>query len=385
MRNKRIIFGLFVFTQLLCVNGFAQTKLNEVAPAGTAKFDPKNPPTETIVKNRETLFDIAERTRSPLEGIIEENNLTPPYSLVAGQKIKLPPLKVHLVQKGEKLETIAARYSINLRSLAVFNNLSQPYNIKRGQKIIMPAMVQDSLTGKEAIDLISLITGEINSGKKVSGNNGGAISIRRDNTIPQLPKGFSGIDSVSIAQPVNPVPKPKSNVPNPAINSPKPNIVTKPKSTITEANTNQINPPKTNVNPTPNNAIINVVNGRFSWPIKGNILETFGEKRNFVKNDGIDIAAPLNTPFKATADGEVAFVSDKLIGYGWLVLIKHKDGFLSTYAYANKIIVKEGDMVKKGQEIGLVGQTGRATSPRLHFQIRNGLSPIDPTPHLNRG
>lgn len=118
------------------------------------------------------------------------------------------------------------------------------------------------------------------------------------------------------------------------------------------------------------------------WPINGKIVETFGPKRDLRTFDGIEIEAPAGAPFKAAAAGTVVYVGNQIPGYGWLVLIRHNDGIMSAYAYAQSVGVREGQSVSRGQTIGMVGTTGRATTPRLHFQIRYNTRPIDPLPRL---
>ena len=122
--------------------------------------------------------------------------------------------------------------------------------------------------------------------------------------------------------------------------------------------------------------------GLFLWPITGKVVETFGPKRDLRTIDGIEIEAPAGAPFKAAAAGTVVYVGNQIPGYGWLVLIRHNDGIMSAYAYAQSVSVRENQVVARGQTIGLVGTTGRATTPRLHFQIRHNTRPVDPLPRL---
>ena len=92
---------------------------------------------------------------------------------------------------------------------------------------------------------------------------------------------------------------------------------------------------------------------------------------------------PEGTPVKAADDGVVAYAGNELKGYGNLVLIRHAGGYVSAYANASKLMVKRGDSVKRGQIIAHAGQTGNVTSPQLHFEIRKGSTPVDPTKYLN--
>lgn len=389
MKRFFVCFGVSAFALLPIVTRpfFATEAIAQAAPPGTANFDPRHPATETKALPFETLFDIAERTRSPIYGIIEANSFEPPYQISAGQIIKLPPLKVHVVQRGERFEAIAQRYSVQTRSLAVFNNLRPPYNVRVGQKIILPAMVQDSLTGLAPQDLVDLLAIEINAGKRVSGTSGYTVVRGSEAAAVNTTKSAPNNEPLPIfTVPGAPIGSPPA-LPKPpplAVPVTPPTKMASVPPSIPTPSTPSPSAPKISPPPPPIIPNVPVVAGRFAWPLQGRVLETFGEKPGFRKIDGIEIGANENSPFRAAADGQVAYVGDRLPGYGWLVLLRHDDGFITAYAYASQIIVKEGDNVRKGQIIGKVGATGRANSPRLLFQIRSGVAPIDPIVHLPR-
>jgi murein DD-endopeptidase MepM/ murein hydrolase activator NlpD len=121
----------------------------------------------------------------------------------------------------------------------------------------------------------------------------------------------------------------------------------------------------------------------FRWPVRGRIIAGFGPKPNGLQNDGINLAVPEGTPVKAAEDGVVAYAGSELKGYGNLVLVRHANGFVTAYANTSDILVKRGDTVKRGQVIAHSGQTGNVTSPQLHFEIRKGATPVDPSQYLN--
>jgi murein DD-endopeptidase MepM/ murein hydrolase activator NlpD len=121
-------------------------------------------------------------------------------------------------------------------------------------------------------------------------------------------------------------------------------------------------------------------NGQFCAPVSGRIIEGFGNIGNGQRNDGINIAAPAGAPIHAAADGTVSYAGNELKGYGNLILIKHDDGFVTAYAHANSIGVARGQRVSKGDVIGTVGQTGDVAQPQLHFELRQGMKPVDPRP-----
>jgi murein DD-endopeptidase MepM/ murein hydrolase activator NlpD len=120
----------------------------------------------------------------------------------------------------------------------------------------------------------------------------------------------------------------------------------------------------------------------FRWPVRGRIIAGFGPKPNGLQNDGINLSVPEGTPIKAAEDGVVAYAGNELKGYGNLVLIRHRDGFVTAYANASKILVQRGETVKRGQVIARSGETGNVNSPQLHFEIRKGATPVDPAQYL---
>jgi murein DD-endopeptidase MepM/ murein hydrolase activator NlpD len=121
----------------------------------------------------------------------------------------------------------------------------------------------------------------------------------------------------------------------------------------------------------------------FRWPVRGRVIAGFGPTPNGLQNDGINLAVPEGTPVKAAEDGVVAYAGNELKGYGNLVLVRHSNGFVTAYAHASDILVKRGETVKRGQVIAHSGQTGNVTSPQLHFEIRKGSTPVDPSQYLN--
>ncbi len=109
------------------------------------------------------------------------------------------------------------------------------------------------------------------------------------------------------------------------------------------------------------------------WPLQGRITSEFGKRENLnhggmENHTGIDISAPKGTEIKATADGIVSF-SGWSQGNGNLVVIEHGMGYTTLYAHNSKNLVTEGQRVKRGDVIALVGATGRATGPHLHYEV----------------
>ena len=111
----------------------------------------------------------------------------------------------------------------------------------------------------------------------------------------------------------------------------------------------------------------------FIWPAKGDVIGNFGEK-----NAGINIAVPIGTSIVAAADGEVIYANNGLADYGQLVLIRHSNGFVTAYAHNRILLVRRGDEVRQGDVVAKSGKTGAVKSPQLHFEVREGKTPVDP-------
>jgi len=121
---------------------------------------------------------------------------------------------------------------------------------------------------------------------------------------------------------------------------------------------------------------------QFRMPVRGRIISGYGPKANGQHNDGINLAVPEGTEVKAAEDGVVAYAGNELKGYGNLVLLRHSDGWMTAYAHNSQLLVKRGDSIKRGQNVARAGQTGGVTSPQVHFEIRKGSAPVDPTKYL---
>jgi murein DD-endopeptidase MepM/ murein hydrolase activator NlpD len=122
-------------------------------------------------------------------------------------------------------------------------------------------------------------------------------------------------------------------------------------------------------------------------PAKGTITSPFGRRRHPIlrirlNHNGVDIDSPKGAPIMAAASGEVIY-SGYSSGFGYHVIIDHKNGYETTYAHCSKLIAKVGDLVDKGQKIALVGSTGLSTGPHLHFELKINGTVVDPTQYIN--
>jgi murein DD-endopeptidase MepM/ murein hydrolase activator NlpD len=300
-------------------------KLAETQPVWTAQqvvASARTVPASTyVVQPGDTLRGIGNRSGAGSEAIARANDLPPPYSVRAGQKLSIPGGRYHLVAEGETGIAIASAYGVQWRRIVDANGLQEPYILRRGQRLLLPgdtparAPNMEQRAASFRIDIDDVLTG----GQPAAAEN--------------APK------AVASSAP-RPLP---SNVP-----------ATQPRALV----------------------------GSFAWPVKGTILSRFGPGESGAKNNGIDISAPAGTPIRAAADGVVAYAGDKVAVFGGLVLLNHGSSWVSAYGHAARVDVVRGQKVTKGQVIGLVGDTGYASKPKLHFELRKDRVPINPMGQL---
>lgn len=119
--------------------------------------------------------------------------------------------------------------------------------------------------------------------------------------------------------------------------------------------------------------------GHFIWPVTGRISQGY-----HASHRGIDIAVPWGTPVLAADNGVVIKSGYSTTGYGGRVIIDHNIDYVTLYAHLSQAFVREGDIVRKGQIIGLIGSTGNSTGPHLHFELRDFGYLVDPRTLLPR-
>ncbi|MDR3290112.1 MAG: M23 family metallopeptidase [Rickettsiales bacterium] len=257
----------------------------------------------------------------------------------------------HIVIEGESLWIISRKYGMTVNKLIDMNKMKRPYIIKAGDRL------------KVGNGLLANV-----KPKQVVKSNDGFYIVKKGDTLSSIAEnhGLKQNDLITL----NGLKKPYK-------------IFVGQKLRIggdVVAAVKKDNEPK-QMRPKKEAAIENKKN-KFSWPLKGKVISSFGSKNNGLYNDGINISANKGDSFKATDDGVVAYVGNELRGYGNIILIKHDNNWISAYAHCDSISVAKGDKVKKGQTIGRVGQTGNVSSPQLYFSLRNGREAIDPMKYL---
>lgn len=132
----------------------------------------------------------------------------------------------------------------------------------------------------------------------------------------------------------------------------------------------------------PNVVKIRKYHENWVWPAKGKLIKYFNTAGPN-KLNGISIAGNKGDPVIATNNGKVVYSGNNLRGYGNLIIIKHDEDFISAYAHNEKILIKEQQVVAKGQQIATLGDS-EANTASLHFEIRYKGKPIDPLKILNK-
>lgn len=118
--------------------------------------------------------------------------------------------------------------------------------------------------------------------------------------------------------------------------------------------------------------------GSFRWPLQNVAVTSPYGKRKGGFHEGIDLRAGSGTPVFAADAGTVIYADRRIRGYGRMVVLRHPSGLTTVYAHNSRLHVRKGQRVKRGQKIALSGRSGRVSGPHLHFEVRNGVSPVDP-------
>ncbi|HEV2958230.1 MAG TPA: LysM peptidoglycan-binding domain-containing M23 family metallopeptidase [Xanthobacteraceae bacterium] len=307
-----------------------------VARAGKGEWDWDGGTAVTVAPG-DTIASLSHKYHVPAAVIMQANGIRPGSPLPPGQRLVIPrhhgearvasAAGTHVVAAGENLSTIAHRYHKPRAAIAKANGLPPDARLRIGQRLTIPGLKAAPIAAAPA--------------------KPGPVAGAR----PGEPRAAP-------AAPTNP--KVAANDPpaSARIATPTPTIET-------ESGAGEAAPGAPS----------------FRWPVRGRIISAFGAHSG-QQNDGIDLSVPEGTSVKAADDGVVAYAGNELKGYGNLVLVRHQNGYVTAYAHASELMVKRGDQVKRGQIIARSGQTGNVTAPQLHFEIRKGKVPVDPTQFL---
>jgi murein DD-endopeptidase MepM/ murein hydrolase activator NlpD len=337
--------------------------------------------TAIIVAQGETLDSIARRHGVPSNAILQANNMTHAAQIAPGQRLVIPRVQqplapqmaaphiaapatrvagpvpaptgnnAHVVAPGETIYSLGRRYHLTPMAIAKANNVGLDHHLKVGDRVVIP--------GNAGAPRLAMPAPQAVPAQPVP-----RIAAKPQAPAPQ-PQGVQQpvAQKVAQAKPAQPQVAQKEAAPTANIVAPAADPLPEPAQTGTTGG------PHTS----------------FRWPVKGRVIQGFGPKQGGGQNDGINVAVPEGTPIKSAEDGVVAYAGSELKGYGNLVLVRHSNGFVTAYAHASELNVKKGEAVKRGQVIGKAGQTGNVASPQLHFEVRKGATPVDPSQYLTGG
>ena len=249
------------------------------------------------------------------------------------------------IYTGDSLYSISKREGVSIRSIIEVNNLEPPFILYEGKELIIPISKMHIVqSGNTLWDIANCY--------KVS-----VIEIRGLNNLKVKDKIYKGK---------------KLFIP---INEKNRNLVCKDTSKLivkVDKRKKKILNKK------------NIVSNKtdYLWPVKGKILSKYGLLAKGLRNDGINISANKGDPVFASKDGKVVYAGNEIQAFGNLILIKHYDNKTTAYAHLDKIKVKKGQTVKKGEVIAALGSSGKVSKPQLHFELRDSNGPLNPLKYL---
>ncbi|MBX3618091.1 peptidoglycan DD-metalloendopeptidase family protein [Nitrosomonas sp.] len=276
--------------------------------------------------------------------------------------------QIYTVQRGDTLYGIALKYGIDFKKLVEWNEIVDPRSLQPGQKIrlsmtekesqpVLFALPQQPVTTNiepSAFPAESAMASQEESRPDVVDNH----KVKTSPKALKLP--YSEQNVARLQYPEN----------NPSAIAPS-SVAT----AVVPGNNTRIEVPPSSESLKSDRTIESSVT-EWIWPTTGKLLASFSKN-----SKGVKISGKAGQPILASASGEVVYSGHGLRGYGNLIIIKHDNTFLSAYAHNSKLLVKEGEVVVKGQKIAEMGNTDTDTI-QLHFEIRKHGKPVDPLEYL---
>ena len=282
--------------------------------------------------------------------------------------------ETHRVRKGDTLISIALEYGLDPRELSAWNRIDNPNLIRVGQELRLrpptgdaasPAPAAAPATAAAAAAPASAPTAPAGAAaSRASGTDGVRTEPRA------LRQPFSEKAMAEATAAARRAPGGSSGGSAPAASAPStapPAVSPLPAAAAAE-------PAPAG---RPGEAAEGVAAARtWAWPAAGQVIERFSDV-----NRGVDIAGRAGQPILASADGRVVYSGAGIRGYGRMLIVKHDDVYVSVYAHASELLVKEGQSVTRGQRIAEMGSTD-TDRVKLHFEIRRLGRPVDPLTYL---
>lgn len=270
----------------------------------------------------------------------------------AAAKLRHARPDTHVVQKGDTLYNIAMQYGLDYRELAHLNALADTNLIRIGQVLKLRENPQGNRSASASGDS-TVETTPFKADSVISTDAPSAAAMITQPKAIKLPYSAAALEQLEKG--ADAPEKPEATSPSAAAPAPV----------------------------TPGPQTIEKETGDMSrgwiWPTQGRILAGFNEANN---RKGLDISGKSGQAIQAARSGKVVYSGSGLRGYGKLVIIKHNPMYLSAYAHNRRVLVKEGQMVARGQKIAEMGDSD-ADQVKLHFEIRQMGKPVDPMEYLH--
>ena len=277
-----------------------------------------------------------------------------------------------VVAQGETAAVLASRYGIPVDALVKTNGFSSAAQIQPGSRIVIPVYnaALAASSGAIAVRNTAASAKAVGTPPRSLASQAEALKLAK----VHAPAAAKTAAIEPAAKPAQKLAAPSPAQKTASAASPAPSAAKPETSRIAKVDPAPVAAEPAKASTTAADA----ANPEFRWPARGRIIQAFKPGGN----DGINIAVPEGTSVKAAESGVVAYAGNELKGYGNLILIRHPNGFVSAYANTSDIEVKRGETVKRGQIIAKSGQSGNVASPQLHFELRKGTTPVDPTQYL---
>lgn len=346
---KILLLTTALTTALAAWMGAASVSFAKPAPVQNYGASAPPPNGAMTVRKGDTLAGIAKRYKVSLEALAAANGMSPADRVAPGRRLTLPVARTHKVLPNDTMFSLSRMYGTTVDKMAAENGIKPPYGLKAGQVLKIPS-------GANAMAPVKQATGAPPQPALASPGGYGAAKTPMLKTPGPSPvtKAFDTLIGKLAAEDAD--------------------AETVPKVSLISAATAE---------PATRGAEMVGRSSRegFIWPVKGQVISSYGPKTGGLYNDGINIAAPRGTPVRAASSGTVAYVGE-MRSYGNLVLIRHRNGMITAYAHLNNTSVKAGAKVAQGQVIGSVGSTGTVLNAQLHFEVRRGKTTLDPKQYL---
>ena len=322
--------------------------------------------TPIVIAQGDTAAVVANRYGVPTDALLKSNGLASAAQLQPGARIVIPVYRATAVASNKPMQETASKPLTKAEKIALHQN---ELKLERERKVLE----QQSLKQKDAEKQISRRE-ELKIEKDRKANEAQDKALKQADAKSQSEKSKSSqLANLKAGQETLP------SAPAQSDKASQKQTASDKALAAAETDKNIDKKPTASIPPDDiKSATTDDGRPEFRWPARGRIIQGFSSGGN----DGINIAVPEGTQVKAAEGGEVAYAGSELKGYGNMVLIRHPNGFVTAYAHNGELDVKKGDKVKRGQTIARSGQSGNVGSPQLHFELRKGSTPVDPTNFL---